>query len=237
MLRSSLKIAPSKPSCRRRISFSQRAREAGRARVDLRDRSRAPASRWPARPTSQSYGRASSARIAVERALVDRHLGVAVGLDEAVAGEVLAAVAPCRPAAGRASGSWPAASTTRGSRWKARSPITPLPPWSRSSTGVKLRSTPQARSSAPSTWPAAVAASVARIAPLPAPRPSSIHSSPSARIGGRCGEAVGAEALHAAALVVDADQQVGPQRLDLGGQLGELAPVAASCARTGSGRR
>ena len=39
------------------------------------------------------------------------------------------------------------------------------------------------------------------------------------------GEAVGAEALHAAAFVVDADQQVGPQRLDLGDELGQLAPV------------
>ena len=69
--------------------------------------------------------------------------------------------------------------TTRASRCRARSPMTLLAPKSRSSTGVKLRSTPQARSSAPSTWPAAVAASVAA-------RASFIHSSPKARIGGRC---------------------------------------------------
>ena len=43
------------------------------------------------------------------------------------------------------------AATSCGVSPKARSPITELPPWSRSSTGVKLRSTPQARSSAPST--------------------------------------------------------------------------------------
>ena len=38
-------------------------------------------------------------------------------------------------------------------------------------------------------------------------------------------EAVGAEALHAAAFVVDADQHVGAHVLDGGGELGELAPV------------
>ena len=39
-------------------------------------------------------------------------------------------------------------------------------------------------------------------------------------------EAVAAEALDAAALVVDADEQVGPDRLRLGDELGELQPVA-----------
>ena len=39
------------------------------------------------------------------------------------------------------------------------------------------------------------------------------------------GETVGAKALHAAAFVVDADQQVWPQRLDLGGEFGELVTV------------
>ena len=34
-----------------------------------------------------------------------------------------------------------------------------------------------------------------------------------------------AEALHPAAFVVDADQQVGPDRLDLRGQRGELGTV------------
>ncbi len=38
-------------------------------------------------------------------------------------------------------------------------------------------------------------------------------------------EAVGAEALHAPAFVVDADEQVGPDRLDLRGELDEGAPV------------
>ena len=51
--------------------------------------------------------------------------------------------------------------TTRGSRWNERSPITVLPPQSRSSTGAKLKATPQARNSLPSTKPAAVAALVA----------------------------------------------------------------------------
>ena len=40
------------------------------------------------------------------------------------------------------------------------------------------------------------------------------------------GEAVAAEALHPAAFVIDAHQHVGPQRLDLGDQLGQLPPVA-----------
>ena len=39
-------------------------------------------------------------------------------------------------------------------------------------------------------------------------------------------EAVAAKALDAAAFVVDADEQVGADRLDLGGELGELAAVA-----------
>ena len=39
------------------------------------------------------------------------------------------------------------------------------------------------------------------------------------------GETVGAKALHPAALVVDGDQQIGPQRLHLGSHLGQLAPV------------
>ena len=101
---------------------------------------------------------------------------------------------------------------TRASRWKARSPITllreapgrgepPVPAWgderarafvgatsspqSRSRTGVKLKSTPQARSSEASTKPAAVAALPAAIAPLPGPALSIIHRWPRARIGGR----------------------------------------------------
>ena len=117
--------------------------------------------------------------------------------------------------------------TTRGSRWKARSPITLLPPWSRSSTGVKLRSTPQARSSAASTWPVARAASSARMAPVPGPpSPSSIHISPSDAHRRQRREAVAAEALDAAALVVDADEQVVADRLHLGDQLGQLKAVA-----------
>jgi len=51
---------------------------------------------------------------------------------------------------------------------------------------VKLKSTPQARNSAPSTKPHAVAALPARIAPAPSPPFSSrIHISPSARMGGK----------------------------------------------------
>ena len=38
-------------------------------------------------------------------------------------------------------------------------------------------------------------------------------------------EAVGAKALNAAALMIDADEDVGADRLDLGHELGELAPV------------
>ena len=47
--------------------------------------------------------------------------------------------------------------------------------------------------------------------------------------GGQVGEAVGAKALHAAAFVVHANQQVGPHGLDVaaqGGELGTVLPVA-----------
>ena len=61
--------------------------------------------------------------------------------------------------------------------------------------------------SRPPSW-ALQAASAA--APVSAPSPSS-QSWPKARIGGRvCGAVAGTEALHAAALVIDADQQVAP---------------------------
>ena len=48
--------------------------------------------------------------------------------------------------------------------------------------------------------------------------------------GGQVGEPIGAKALHAPAFVIDANEQVGPQRLDLGAQgreLGTVVPVAA----------
>jgi hypothetical protein len=83
---------------------------------------------------------------------------------------------------------------------------------------VKLRSTPQARSSA-----------------------GQHEAGRGGRLGGahrvlhpqlavvahrrQVGEAVGAQALHPAALVVDADQQVLADGLDLGDQRGELGPV------------
>ena len=56
MLRSSLKTAPSKPSCRAGCRCSQRAKSRPAARRPS-DRSRAPASRWPACLLSHSYGR------------------------------------------------------------------------------------------------------------------------------------------------------------------------------------
>ena len=174
----------------------------------------------------------------VERAVVDRDLVVAVGADEAVAGEVLAAVvhAGLQQAVHQALA--PAAATTRGSRWKARSPITLLPPWSRSSTGVKLRSTPQARSSAREhvaggarrlerAHRAGAGAAAAVVHP---------HLAEHAHRRQR-GEAVAAEALDAAALVVDADEQVGADRLDLGDQLGQLKAVAPVAREQDRSRR
>ena len=74
----------------------------------------------------------------------------------------------------------------RGSRAKARSPITPLLPKSKSSTGVKLKSTPQARNSEANTKPQAVAAFMACKAPLPTtPFSSSFHKAPKERMGGK----------------------------------------------------
>ena len=108
MLRSSLKIAPVKPSWPRRMSFSQRGEKPAGRVVDLRvdHVRRHHAGQAGAQPL---IGQRVVGQDGLQRARVDRHRHVAVGLDVAVAGEMLAAVAPCRPAAGRASGSWPAA--------------------------------------------------------------------------------------------------------------------------------
>ncbi len=54
---------------------------------------------------------------------------------------------------------------------------------------------------------------------------SFIHNSPSERIAAKVREAVAAKTLNAAAFVVYTDEQVGPDRLDFGGQLGELSPM------------
>ena len=116
--------------------------------------------------------------------------------------------------------------TMRASRWNERSPMTALWPKCRSSTGAKLRSTPHERSSAAITKPAAVAASVAAIAPSPAGARAVVHPAPAVGVHRRqVREAVGAKALHAAAFMVDAHQQVGPDRLHLGHQLGDLLAI------------
>ena len=76
--------------------------------------------------------------------------------------------------------------TTAASRAKARSPITPLTAWSRSSTGANAKSTPQARNSVPITKPQAVAALVARMALMRgSARAAPLHICPSTRIAGR----------------------------------------------------
>ena len=79
---------------------------------------------------------------------------------------------------------------------------------------MKLKSTPW-REARPRATPSR-RASRARVL-----RHRRSHARPSARIGGSSGEAV-AKALHAAAFVVDRDEQRGPQRVDLGVQRAQL---------------
>ena len=184
MLRSSLKIAPVKPSCPRRMSLSQRAREAGRPRVDLRvdhvrrhhageracSATRRAARRRPGSPSACACRPAPRCGCRPRRS---RGRGSACRSW------------PCRPAAGRASGSWRAASTTRGSRWKARSPMTPL----RAVVEVEHRREAEVDAAGAQLGAEHVAGGGGGVGRASrrcrTAWPSFIHSSPSARIGGR----------------------------------------------------
>ena len=181
MLRSSLKTAPVKPSSSRKMS-QPLARETDRLLIHLRvdrmrrhERAQLPDSHWK---RLQVIGRGAHGA-----SVCPRPRRMAVGLDEAM--EEMLANQAC-VSAWRMPMITDCASTvtTLGSRWNARDPITPLLPWSRSSTGAKLRSMPQARSSLASTSP-----QPRRPASPPWPHgladasPSDIQHSPNAAMG------------------------------------------------------
>ena len=229
-------MAPSKPSCVAQDLAQPARREAGRPLVDARiDHVRRHHARE--RPGEPFVGPRVVAQDALERAVVDRDLEVAVGAHEAMAGEVLAAVVHARLQQAEAE-------ALRQQRDDARIAM------ERAIADHAARAVVEVEHRREAEVDAAGAQLGAEHMAGSARRLERAHRAGAAAAGTvvhphlaehahrrQRGEAVGAEALHAAALVVDADEQVGADRLRLGDQLGELAAVAASCGRTGSGRR